>query len=213
MPEPSNGERRHWRSRLWAAPRHRWLLGIPLGGFLALALGAVGLGSINWIVHKTSSNEFCFGCHSHEQFIKPEYLASTQFRTAAGVRADCADCHLPHDDWFELMFTKVVVSADIVPEFMGKIATREKYEAERGRLAQQVWAQFLANDSKFCRSCHAFEAMDLEGQGRMPSRRHARAIEQGMTCIECHRGIVHDLPENDDALWDAIAPQEPSEGA
>jgi len=189
-----------WR-RLWSPPKSRWRLGIPLGGLLMLLAGAVGLGGMNWVVHETSRTEFCFACHSHQSFIRPEYEASSHFKNGAGVRAGCADCHLPHDNWFELMYTKALVSADVLGEMAGKISTAEKYEAHRGEMAQKVWKQMLGNDSKFCRSCHSFDAMNLQAQGRMPSRMHSQAMKSGKTCIECHRGIVHALPENTEQLW------------
>ncbi|MET0984147.1 MAG: NapC/NirT family cytochrome c [Steroidobacteraceae bacterium] len=191
-------------ARLWNRPKSRWLLGIPIGGFLMLVVGAVALGSVNWVVHETSSTEFCFACHSHQNFIRPEYEASVHFKNGAGVRAGCSDCHLPHDNWFELMYTKVVVSADIIPELAGKISTAEKYEAHRGEMAQTVWREMLGNDSRFCRSCHSFDAMNLEAQGRMPSRKHAAAIKSGQTCVECHRGVAHKLPENEEQLWNEV---------
>ena len=189
-----------WR-RLWRPPRSRWLLGIPVGGLLMLLAGAAGLGGMNWVVHETSSTEFCFACHSHQSFIRPEYEASSHFKNEVGVRAGCADCHLPHDNWFELMYTKALVSTDVFRELAGKISTSEKYEAHRGEMAQKVWKQMLGNDSKFCRSCHSFEAMNLQAQRRMPARMHSQAMESGKTCIECHRGIVHALPENTEQLW------------
>jgi cytochrome c-type protein NapC len=189
-------------SRLWQRPKSRLLLGIPLGGLLMLLFGAVALGSVNWVVHATSSNDFCFACHSHQQFIRPEYEASGHFKNRTGVRAGCANCHLPHDNWFELMFTKIVVSADIIPELRGKIATADKYEAHRGEMARSVWQQFLDNDSKFCRSCHSFAAMNVEMQGKMSARMHAKAMQSGQTCIECHRGVAHSLPQNEEELWE-----------
>ncbi len=78
-------------TRLWRRPKSKWLLGIPLGGFLALGLGAILLGTMNYTLHKTSETEFCYACHSHEAFIKPEYEESSHFSNAAGVRAGCAD--------------------------------------------------------------------------------------------------------------------------
>jgi trimethylamine-N-oxide reductase cytochrome c-type subunit TorC len=205
--EGASAERPGLWARIWRRPTNRWFLGIPLGGLLALILGAIGLGSVNWVVHQTSSTSFCLTCHSHEQFIKPEYEASSHFKNEVGVRAACADCHLPHDNWFELMFTKVLVSKDVIGEAMGKISTREKYEAHRGAMAQTVWKQMLGNGSKFCRSCHSFAAMDLAAQGGGPGRQHKKALDSGMSCIECHRGIAHKLPDNADALWEQIAPK------
>jgi nitrate/TMAO reductase-like tetraheme cytochrome c subunit len=182
-------------SRLWAVPKARWRLGIPLGALLAFGLGAVALGTTNYVLHETSTTEFCYTCHSHEKFIKPEYEASSHFANAAGVRAECADCHLPHDNWFELVWTKAVVSLDIIPELQGKLDTAEKYEAHRAEMAEEVWRQFKENDSKFCRSCHSIEAMNLEEQERQAARRHSQIAERGQTCIDCHYGIVHVEPE------------------
>ena len=192
-------------SRLWRRPSSRWMLGIPAGAVLAFVLGAVALGTTNYVLHKTSSTEFCYACHSHEAFIKPEYEASSHFANASGVRASCGDCHLPHDSWFELVWTKAVVSLDAIPELAGKLDTAEKYEAHRAEMAQNVWRQFKENDSKFCRGCHSIDAMLLEDQQRTAARRHAKAEENGETCIDCHYGLVHEEPENASELYDAVA--------
>lgn len=198
------GENQDSGSVWWRKPASKWLLGIPLGAIVAFGVGAVALGTMNFVLHETSSTEFCYTCHSHDAFIRPEYEASSHFVNAAGVRAGCSDCHLPHDNWFELVWTKAVVSLDIIPEIMGKLDTAEKYEAHRAEMAEDVWRQFKANDSKFCRSCHAIEAMDLEAQGRSTARRHSQAAERGRTCIDCHYGIVHKEPENAEQILDAI---------
>lgn len=191
-------------SKFWRRPTSKWLLGIPLGAFIAFGLGAIALGTTNYVLHKTSSTEFCYTCHSHDAFIKPEYEASSHFINTAGVRAGCADCHLPHDNWFELVWTKAVVSLDIIPEMMGKLDTAEKYEAHRAEMAESVWRQFKDNDSKFCHSCHDVDAMDLEAQGRSTARRHTSAAEKGETCIDCHYGIVHQEPEDAEAILERI---------
>ncbi len=192
------------KTGLWQQPKTKWSLGIPLGGFAAFGLGMIALGTMNYVIHETSSTEFCYSCHSHEAFIKPEYEASSHFVNTSGVRASCSDCHLPHDNWFELTWTKAVVSLDIIPELMGKISTAEKYEAHRAEMAESVWREFKGNDSKYCRSCHSFSAMDMESQERRTARRHSRADENGQTCVQCHYGIVHALPENAEAILDEV---------
>jgi nitrate/TMAO reductase-like tetraheme cytochrome c subunit len=196
--EADNGSSR-W-SRLWRRPHRKWLLGIPIGGFLAVGLGAVALGTLNFVLHETSTTEFCFGCHSHEQSIRPEYEASSHFSNQAGVQADCADCHMPHG-WFRYTWKKMVVSLDIVPELMGKLDTKEKFESHRGEMAKSVWAQYRDNDSEFCRHCHNPERMDLDKQDRRAGRSHAKAVTSGETCIDCHQGIVHALPDGWTDLW------------
>lgn len=191
-------------SKLWQKPSSKWLLGIPLGGFVAFFVGAIALGTTNYVLHETSTTEFCYVCHSHDAFIRPEYEASSHFRNVSGVSAGCSDCHLPHDNWFELTWTKMVVSLDIIPEMMGKLDTAEKYESHRAEMAESVWREFKDNDSKFCRSCHSIEQMDLEAQDRRTARRHAGAEENGQTCIDCHYGLVHKEPEDAEAIMERV---------
>ena len=200
-------------SKLWSRPQAKWLLGIPLGALLAFGLGAVALGTTNYALHATSTTEFCYTCHSHEMFIKPEYEASSHFMNKAGVRAECADCHLPHDNWFDLVWTKAVVSLDIIPELAGKLDTAEKFEAHRAEMAESVWREFKENDSAFCRSCHSISAMNLEEQERQTARRHSKAESRGETCIDCHYGIVHVEPENAADILERIDAEMSANGA
>ncbi len=199
-------------SKLWKRPSQRWRLGIPLGGLCAFALGAIALGVMNYTLHATSTTEFCYSCHSHEQFIKPEYEASSHFSNQAGVRAECADCHLPQENWFAYVWTKAVVSLDVIPELMGKLDTAEKYEAHRAEMAESVWREYKENDSAYCRTCHDFAAMDFEAQDRRTARRHSRAEENGETCIDCHYGIVHAEPEDASEIMERLQDEYAGEG-
>jgi cytochrome c-type protein NapC len=37
--------------------------------------------------------------------------------------------------------------------------------------------------------------MDFKKQESRPRKKHPKAMEQGKTCIDCHKGIAHKLPE------------------
>ena len=37
--------------------------------------------------------------------------------------------------------------------------------------------------------------MNMEKQQEESALIHADALEEGMTCIDCHKGIAHKLPE------------------
>ena len=77
---------------------------------------------------------------------------------------------------------------------MGTIDTPEKFEAKRMQLAEHVWSSMEASDSRECRNCHSYEAMDFEHQSRRGAKKMKKALEKGKTCIECHKGIAHKLP-------------------
>ena len=75
---------------------------------------------------------------------------------------------------------------------------RKKYETHRWAMANSVWAKMKATDSRECRNCHSWEAMKLADQEKIGRKKHLRAQKKGMTCIDCHKGIAHEEPEEPD---------------
>lgn len=159
-----------------------------------LILGWFSLGGTQVVLTKTSSTEFCVSCHTM-QIPYEEYEGSVHFSNAKGIRAECADCHIPQEP-IDYLITKIRASKDIYHEFVsGKIDTEEKYEDHRMAMAETVWAQMRENDSVTCRSCHAFDAMDSFEQSEDAAKMHAYAQENNQTCIDCHKGVAHFAPE------------------
>lgn len=158
-----------------------------------MGIGAAALFGSQWIMHKTSTPEFCVSCHSMS-YPKQEWEGSTHFANSKGVRAECSDCHIPPEGWHYVK-AKFIALKDLWYEAQGKIETKEKYEAHRAELAQMVWDDMKANDSETCRSCHSFGAMELSAQTKLAKQTHLEAQANGQTCIDCHKGLVHFLPE------------------
>jgi cytochrome c-type protein NapC len=65
-------------------------------------------------------------------------------------------------------------------------------------MANSVWDKMRANNSRECRSCHDFSQMDLSEQDRSARKRHGKAVDEGKTCIDCHKGIAHEEPDEPD---------------
>ena len=80
---------------------------------------------------------------------------------------------------------------------IGYIDTPEKFEAQRLRMAEKVWKSMKQTDSRECRNCHELAHMDLTKQDKSAAKKHTlkRQQEKGETCIDCHKGIAHTLPE------------------
>jgi cytochrome c-type protein NapC len=160
----------------------------------ALALAAVGASTVfSYGVSFTDTTEFCTSCHTMQTNML-EYQDSYHFRNQSGVQAGCPDCHVPRD-FFPKMYAKLIATKDIYHEIVGTIDTPEKFEARRWHMANRVWAKMERTDSRECRECHGFDAMDLTEQSRSARSRHAKAEDTGMTCIECHQGVAHYLPD------------------
>lgn len=175
------------RSRLYS------VLGIFIIGGLA---GLIVAGATASFVQYSNSLEFCISCHEMESTVYQEYTETSHYQNPSGVRAVCADCHVPHHSWIATMMRKARASMNELPNhFLGKLDTPEKFEAHRLEMAESVWAEMKANDSQECRSCHKREAMLLGEQRTRAQKQHQAAREEGQTCIECHEGIAHKLPE------------------
>jgi cytochrome c-type protein NapC len=49
-------------------------------------------------------------------------------------------------------------------------------------------------DSRECRNCHDWQAMDYTEQRRRSVAQHIKGFDEHKTCIDCHKGIAHSLP-------------------
>jgi len=162
-----------------------------LGGVVG---GVVLWGGFNTAVQFTNRTEFCISCHAMRDTVYPEYKASIHYQNASGVRAGCPDCHVPRGFFPELM-AKIKASGELYGAALGILDTPEKFEAHRLTLAKDVWASMQATDSRECRNCHSFGAMDFHKQRKEAGERMQKAAADGETCIACHKGIAHHLPD------------------
>jgi nitrate/TMAO reductase-like tetraheme cytochrome c subunit len=180
-----------WRWFWRPAKKYAW------GGiFIVGAVGGIIFwGGFNTFMEYTNTLEFCISCHEMEQNVYEEYKKTVHYENRTGVRVVCADCHVPRE-WTAKLIRKIKATNELFHHLWGTIDTPEKFEAERLEMAEHVWAAMEANNSHECRNCHAFEAMDFEKQERRPQERHPRAMEEGKSCIDCHKGIAHSLPED-----------------
>ena len=176
-----------------------------IGQGVLLALGGLAgiifWGGFNTAMEATNTQEFCISCHEMRETVYQEYKTSIHYKNPAGVRATCPDCHVPHD-WIPKLTRKVQATGELWHSFRGTIDTPEKFEAKREEMANRVWASMKASDSRECRNCHSFEAMDFAKQ-RDRAREKMEPVAQGHglpsenTCIDCHKGIAHKLPKTE----------------
>jgi nitrate/TMAO reductase-like tetraheme cytochrome c subunit len=189
-PDGGNIFGRTWR-RL-RSPSARWsvlallVIGVVVG--FAMTVGT------QVMVAATGTDAFCStACHSM-QWVAAEHRASVHGVNRTGVRAQCHDCHIPHD-YPELLWYKTKAGIkDAIGEMRGVISTEEKFKAERARMAQHVWDEYKANNSENCRVCHQFSADVLKKQKDFVQPMHQQVLEGKATCIDCHKGVAHTAP-------------------
>ena len=180
---------------LWRAfwrPSVKYSLGVLLVvGFVA---GILFWGGFHWSMELSNTEAFCISCHEMEENVFKEYQDTIHYTNRTGVRATCPDCHVPKE-WHHKVVRKIQATNELFHKAMGSISTPEKFEAKRLQLAQNVWRAMKETDSRECRNCHNYDFMDFTEQGRRAVNQHSVGLEEGKTCIDCHKGIAHSLPD------------------
>ena len=165
---------------------------LTVGGFVA---GIIFWGAFNTGLEATNKEAFCIGCHEMRDNPYMELQRTIHFTNRSGVRAKCPDCHVPHD-WTDKIARKMQASKEVWGKIFGSIDTREKFLDHRLVLAQREWARLKANDSLECRNCHDYDYMDFTRQSPRAQNLHAAFVAtREKTCIDCHKGIAHRLPD------------------
>ena len=172
-----------------------------LAGFSAITILLIGVvfgiifwGGFNWSMELTNTEKFCISCHEMNDNVYQEYRNTIHYSNRTGVRATCPDCHVPKE-WIHKIVRKIQASNELYHKFMGTIDSKEKFEAKRLELATHVWSTMKKTDSRECRNCHDFASMDYTKQQKRAMDHHVRGFDEGKTCIDCHKGIAHSLPD------------------
>lgn len=170
-------------------------MGIPVGAFLFAAIGAAGLGIFQFGLHATSSTEFCSACHVGMDTVVEEYRESIHYNNRTGVRAECSDCHVPAE-----FIPKIIEKATTGTRHMWAKLTKdinlENFEStHRERMAENATESIRHLGSSTCMQCHSFERMNFALQSKSARNKHPDNKRNGQTCIDCHSGIAHKLPE------------------
>lgn len=164
-----------------------------------LVVGFLVGGGFVFTSHKTlewtNSEAFCTSCHTM-QYNQMEYTGTIHDVSKTGMRATCSQCHVP-ESGMALIVRKMQAANDVYQHFIGKtIDTPEKFEERRGLLAMREWTRMKKSDSLGCRNCHTEMNMDLTAQNKRAVTGHRLAQDTNQTCIDCHKGIAHELPAN-----------------
>ena len=177
---------------LFLRPSVRIGLGVLVtGGFIA---GVLSWQGFNTAMEATNKEEFCISCHTMHDNLLPELQKTVHWNNRSGVRARCPDCHVPHN-FTDKVARKMQASREVWGHLVGTIGTREKFKEHRLVLAQREWARFSANGSKECRACHDYKDMDFDKMRPSSQVAMRSAATRNQSCVDCHKGVAHQLPE------------------
>jgi cytochrome c-type protein NapC len=159
--------------------------------FFALTLFAFA----SWLVTDetitmTSDAEFCVSCHSMEPFEAAHRADIHGGMNAHGVRATCADCHLPHDSSFNYLYVKARTGLhDLWVENFGDPSS-VNWEANRLHREEYTY------DSG-CMTCHTnLEQATMATNKAFIAHKNYFLSTTDDKCTTCHQNVGHkDLSE------------------
>ncbi len=149
-----------------------------VGIFFGIVISLVGAE----MVERTSGVEFCSMCHS----MKPMAAAYEEDihggNSNHGVKAKCADCHLPHDDVFTYITAKAYTGTKDV---LGELFWADKFD----------WVGNLEHRKAFtytsgCQKCHDLDAIQYEIPKAFLAHKDFKTGKV-TSCIECHEHVGH----------------------
>jgi len=175
--------------------RHTPLKLAVIAALAGLVAGVMSMAGATAGLAWTNTEAFCTGCHEMRDNVFPELQTTIHYTNRSGVRARCPDCHVPHN-WTSKIARKMQASKEVWGKIFGTINTREKFLEHRLVLAQHEWERLKANDSLECRNCHDYQSMDFTRQSPRAQAMHSTFLaDREKTCIDCHKGIAHRLPD------------------
>lgn len=162
------------------------ILLIILIGFIAFIV----LPFFSWLITDegitaTSDATFCVSCHSMTPFEKSHTADIHGGNNAHGVRATCAQCHLPHDSSYNYMYTKARTGIhDLWVENFGN-PENINWEAMRVHRENYVY------DSG-CITCHTNlqNATMATNKAFVAHRDYFLGIIDDK-CVSCHENVGH----------------------
>ncbi|MPY22685.1 pentaheme c-type cytochrome TorC [Shewanella sp. YLB-07] len=184
-----------WFINIWRTltkPAKYLTLGtVSLSAFL---MGVIFWGGFNTALEMTNTEEFCISCHSMESMPYKELQETVHWSNHSGVRATCPDCHVPHN-WSRKIARKIEASHDMWGWMLQTVNTPEKFEDKRLEMASREWKRFDRDNSLACKNCHNYDSMKWEDMSKLAQKQMKRAAEIDQSCIDCHKGIAHKLPD------------------
>ncbi len=185
------------------------MMGLVSGTLISgVILGVLLWGGFNWSLELTNTEAFCISCHEMENNVYQELQETVHYSNRTGVRATCPDCHVPKE-WIYKIYRKIRASNELYHKILGTVDTPEKFEKHRLTMALREWGRMKDTHSRECRNCHDFASMNLDLQDSRSVDRHEPHFWEATdgqeppskTCIDCHKGIAHSLPEG----WEEAA--------
>lgn len=167
-----------------------WLKKLVIIAIIGVLIGILISYSTYVGVEKTAGENFCSSCHTMKPMVESYKLDVHGGNNQFGFKAQCTDCHLPHNNAANYLLTKAQTGINDV--FFESFTNTSKIN----------WQEKLKQPNKFvydsgCLKCHSnLQEESLQNQRAFLAHRAYFAKTTTQSCVDCHSNVGHkDLKE------------------
>ncbi len=136
------------------------------------------------MIERTSGSNFCSSCHSM-QAVTHAYQADVHGgANANGTKAQCVDCHLPHDNVFKYVVAKAYSGSKDV---LGEVFWADTFDWVGNLKERQEFAY-----SSGCRKCHDLDAIRYDIPKAFLAHKDF-TTGKVKSCVQCHEHVGHKI--------------------
>ncbi len=164
-----------------------WIIGL-----IGLLVGVLIMALFDNTMNKTSTNDYCMSCHTHEQ-ADLDWKKSPHYNSHSGVMTDCIACHLPpkEEGLLKHYAAKTRMGIKDIWTKMTKDTEGIDWEAKR----ELEHARKIVYNSS-CERCHVNLYPEGISDDGITAHLHyeENAKKLGLDCISCHLNVGHYMP-------------------
>lgn len=137
------------------------------------------------VVRYTSTNQFCYSCHTHPH-AEESWRKSAHYDNKSGIYVQCAECHLPPPGNVRYLMAKAKHGAKDVYGYIFKDPESINWEAKR---TVEKAVKFTYDES--CVKCHQnLFPMQLSVDGQQ-AHLYYNQNQDDLSCLNCHLYTGH----------------------
>ena len=161
-------------------------------GLIGFIIGALLVAAFDTTMNKTSSNEYCMSCHTHEQ-ADLDWKKSPHYLSHSGVMTDCAACHLPPKEDGILKYYAAKSRMGVKDIWAKWTKDPEEIDWESKRQLENA-RKIVYNSS--CERCHVnLYPEGISDDGITAHLYYEENVKKlGLDCVSCHLNVGHYMP-------------------
>ena len=173
MASKGTGRPKRSKAALW--------VGLAMG----LLLATVVVLASGFMVETTNTDTFCVSCHVMVPFRTAWKESVHGGNNPQGFAAQCVDCHLPHGNFVDYLFTKAITGTHDVIANM----TIDPLQHDWAKNAEENRTEFTYDSA--CRRCHHDLTPKGIPYGGLRAHRTYLLGEIQRHCVDCHPHVGH----------------------